>query len=734
MWALLAATAALYLWTLDESAYGNKFYAAAAQAGSESWKAFFFGSSDAANSITVDKPPASLWPMGLSVRLFGLGSWQVMVPQALIGVATVAVLYAAVRRRSGAVAGLVAGGVLALTPVAALMFRYDNPDALLCLLSVAAVSFTLRALEDARTRWLLLAGACLGFGFLTKTLQAWLIVPAIAVGYAVCAPTPLARRLWQLLAAGAAMAVAGGWWVAAVELWPKSSRPYVGGSEHNSFLELTFGYNGLGRINGDENGTTGSRQQWGSTGLGRLFGTDMGGQIAWLLPAALVLLAAGLWVTWRAARTDARRAAFLVWGGSLLTTFLIFSFMSGIFHEYYNIALAPYIAALVGMGSVALWERRASPVAVAVAVVTVAGTAVWSYTLLNRSAGWLPWLRWAVLVGALVAAVGLLAAALASRARGGGPDGAPADSLAGTPVGSPRAADGSADGASDGASGGASDGFSGAAPAGAVRPAGGPYGRLALGAAGLGLAAALAGPLAYTLNTVNTGHHGAIVIAGPPVKGMPALAGVTRGGRAGAAGGAGAAGAPGAGGAGAPGQAHGTGQGAGAGAGVDTRVPGGNPAAQAAGLLALVEGLEPGHRVTALLARDADRYRWTAATVTSNVAASYQLAARKPVMAVGGFHGSDPSPTLARFQEYARQGRIHYFIAPAGLTTGSLTGGPGGGAAGAGGQAGAGARAAADRLRKNTAFRITAWVEQTFAKTTVDGTVLYDLTRPKPTG
>ncbi len=255
--ALLLGTLVLYLYDLSASGYANSFYSAAVQAGSQSWKALFFGSSDAANAITVDKPPAALWPMDLSVRIFGLGPWQILAPEALMGVATVGVLYAAVRRRFGPGAGLIAGAVLALTPVAALMFRFNNPDALLALLMVTAVYFVLRALEDARTKWLLLAGAVLGLAFLTKTLQAWLIVPPLALVHGVCAPTALRRRLLQLLYATAVMVLAGGWWVAIVQLWPASSRPYIGGSQDNSFLSLTFGYNGFGRITGDETGSVG---------------------------------------------------------------------------------------------------------------------------------------------------------------------------------------------------------------------------------------------------------------------------------------------------------------------------------------------------------------------------------------------------------------------------------------------------------------------------------------------
>ncbi|MBP0458165.1 glycosyltransferase family 39 protein, partial [Streptomyces montanisoli] len=487
--ALLLLTAVLELWNLGASGYANSFYSAAAQAGSSSWKAFLFGSSDAGNSITVDKPPAALWPMALSVRLFGLGSWQILVPQALMGVGTVAVLYAAVRRRFDAVAGLLAGAALALTPVASMMFRFNNPDALLALLMTSTVYCVLRALEGARTKWLVWAGVLLGLGFLTKTLQAFLIVPPLTLVYAVCAPGRTARRVGQLLAAGAAMVVAGGWWVALVQLWPAASRPYIGGSQDNSFLELTFGYNGFGRITGDETGSVGGLGGdapgggggpgggagfggGGTVGIGRVFGDALGGQVSWLVPAALLLLVAGLLMTRRAPRTDTVRSAFLVWGGSLLATAAVFSFMAGIFHQYYTVALAPYIAALVGMGASLLWRERGRPFAAAALCVVVLATAVWSYVLLGRTPGYLPWLRWVVL------ACGVLTAActpLSRRSRGG------------------------------------------------------------VAVAALAVVAALAGPFAYTMTTVTTPHTGSIIAAGPSsAGGMPGFGGgMPRGGQAG---------------------------------------------------------------------------------------------------------------------------------------------------------------------------------------------------------
>ena len=252
---LLIATAGFYLYGLSVNGWANSFYSAAVQAGSQSWKAFFYGSSDAANSITVDKPPASLWIMALSVRVFGLSSWAILVPQALMGVASVGVLYATVRRHFGAGAGLLAGAVLATTPVAVLMFRFNNPDALLVLLLTIAAWAAVRATEKGSTRWLVLVGALIGFGFLTKMLQALLIVPGISLAFLVAAPTSLGRRIRSLLIAGVAMIVSAGWWIAIVELVPAAARPYIGGSQTNSILELTLGYNGFGRLTGNETGS-----------------------------------------------------------------------------------------------------------------------------------------------------------------------------------------------------------------------------------------------------------------------------------------------------------------------------------------------------------------------------------------------------------------------------------------------------------------------------------------------
>src|SRR5690349_12638680 len=266
---LLATTAVLYLWGLGSSGWAKAFYSAAVQAGTVSWKAFFFGSSDAANSITVDKTPGALWIMDLSARIFGVNSWSILVPEALMGVATVALLFATVKRWYGPAAGLIAGAVSALTPVAVLMFRFNNPDAMLVLLMVAGAYATVRAIENGSTKWLMLAGASVGFGFLAKMLQALLVVPAYALAYLIAGPPRLGRRIGQLLLAGLALVVSAGWYIAIVELVPASMRPYIGGSQTNSLLELTLGYKGLGRLSGDGTGSVGGGGGgggWGATG------------------------------------------------------------------------------------------------------------------------------------------------------------------------------------------------------------------------------------------------------------------------------------------------------------------------------------------------------------------------------------------------------------------------------------------------------------------------------------
>lgn len=631
---LLALTAALYIVNLSVSGYANSFYSAAVQAGSVNWEAFFYGSSDAANSVTVDKPPASLWIMALSVRLFGLSSFSILLPEALMGVATVAVLYVMVRRHFSPQTALLAGAALAITPVAALMFRFNNPDALLVLLSVLATYFTLRGIESGRVRWVLWAGVMVGLGFLTKQLQAFLILPALAGVYAFASPVTVGKRMLHLLGALGTVILSAGWWVAIVELVPANMRPYIGGSQSNSFLELTFGYNGLGRLTGDETGSvtaggggTTSGGMWGETGVARLFLGEFGGQITWLLPAALIVLAIGFVLLRRAPRIDGRRALLALLGGTLLVTALAFSFMAGIFHAYYTVALAPSIAGVVAIGGSLLWSKRAALWARIAASVTVLVTAGWAFVLLSRAEDWLPWLKFVVLAVGMITAFALL---FAARSRA----------------------------------------VATAALVGAI-------------------VTGLLGPAAYSLQTASSAHTGSIVSAGPSVSGS--TGGPGGGGRPGGGGGQPPTGGFG-------GQAEGsttTGGPGMAGAGGDGGAGGGG----AGGL----NGDAASSEVVELLTAGASSYTWAAATVGSGNAASYQLATLEPVMPIGGFNGSDPTPTLAEFEAYVAAGRIHYFIG-----SGSV------------GTANGGSSASVD---------IAAWVADNFTARTVDGVTLYDLTR-----
>ncbi|WP_433875946.1 glycosyltransferase family 39 protein [Sinomonas atrocyanea] len=644
--ALLTATAFTYLWNLTNSGWANEFYAAAVQAGSKDWTAWFFGSIDAGNAITVDKPPAAFWLPGLLGRLFGFTSFTMLLPEALMGVASVALLYAAVKRVSGPAAGLIAGAALAATPVAALMFRFNNPDAMLTFCLVAAAYTTVRAVEKAGWKWLVGAGALIGLAFLTKMLQGVIIVPALGLAYLWAAPTTLRRRLVHLLGAlGGIVAVAGAY-ILAFTLTPASARPYMAGSQTNSFLELTFGYNGLARIFGNRagggqggfggaaaggsasdaaaaaggfaGGAPGGAPGGGNAGFGgtagilRMFGTSFGTEISWLLPAALILLVAGLWFTRRAVRTDRVRASLIVWGGWTLLTAAVFSFMSGTIHPYYAIALAPGIAGVVGIGSAELWRGRAYWPSRIILAVTVLATSIWTVVLLGRDASWLPWLRVVIVVLGVLAAIGLV-----------------------------------------------------------VR-----VDRLKAGAIAVAVAALLAGGLgtaAFTVATAAVGHSGAIPTSGP--SGGEGF-GAARAGfgqardRAAAEGGE---------------TADATGQPA---AGVGS--PGGPGGASASS------------EVVALLQQTTTK--WSAATNGSNSAAALELASNTNVIAMGGFTGSDPYPSLDQFKALVADGEVTYYIAGGGM--GGGFGGRGGG---------------------SDTSAIAQWVEANFQAQTVGSTTVYRL-------
>ena len=591
--ALLAATAVLYVWGLGSSGWANNFYAAAVQAGTQDLKAFLFGSLDPGNAITVDKPPASLWVMVLSARLFGFSAFSMLLPEALMGVGAVALLFVTVRRCSGPAAGLIAGTVLALTPVAALMFRYNQPDALLTLLLTAAAYFMVRAIESGSTRWIALAGTVIGFAFLTKMLQAALVVPGFALVFLLAAPGRLSKRVWQLLVGVAAIVVSAGWFIALVSLWPARSRPYIGGSTDNSLLQLALGYNGIERVAGAGGIPGGDNPMFGGpSGIGRLFALSMGTEISWLLPAALIGLIAGVWFTASTPRTGRLRAHLLLWGGWLLVSGAVFSLMHGVIHPYYTVALAPAIAALIGISVRELWRGREFTGSRMVLAAMSATTGVWAFILLDRTPTWLPALRWIVLIGAIAVAPVIA-------------------------VGAHR------------------------------------LGRTAAATAAAALLFGVVAPAAYTIDTVARSHAGPIPTSGP----------------------AGAAFGPG---------PWGPGPG-----GPPRSRPADNNAAYNNALQALLRG---------------DETRWAAASVGSMSASSLELQTGASVMAIGGFRGSDDSPTLHQFQQYVAAQQIHYFIADG--------------------------KARPTDDQSPTAADITTWVQQHFTPTDVGGTPVYDLSSP----
>jgi 4-amino-4-deoxy-L-arabinose transferase-like glycosyltransferase len=402
----------LYTWSLAAVGYGNSYYAAAVKSASVSWKALFFGSIDPGSFITVDKSPAAFWVQGLSARIFGFSSLSMLLPEAIAGVASVLILHRLVRKWAGDWAAHLAALAFAFTPVAVLMFRYNNPDALLTLLCLGAAWALWSAVETGRTRTLVLAAVLVGLAFNTKMLQAFLVLPAFILVYLVAGKPQLGKRLVQLTAALVALIVSSGWWVAIVALWPASARPFVGSTSNNSILSLVFGYNGLSRIFGNSSGGAGPPGVGGATfggtpGWLRMFNSANGGQISWLLPLAGAGLVGGLWLTRHARRTDRGRAGWLLWGGWAVVSVAVFSLSQGIFHQYYSVQLAPAVAALAGAGAVTLWRLgRTNRWLRWILPVTVVATAGWAVALLERTPSYAPWLQVAIPIGAALAAAG----------------------------------------------------------------------------------------------------------------------------------------------------------------------------------------------------------------------------------------------------------------------------------------------------------------------------------------
>ncbi len=365
LWAVLILAAVLYSWDLSRNGDANTFYAAAVLSGTESWKAFFYGSLDSASFITVDKPPFAFWVMGISARIFGFNSWSLLLPQAAEGVAAVAVVYAAVRRsvasltgeRGAYAAALIAALVLTLTPVVVAIDRDDNPDTMLTLLLVLGAWGLLESLRAGRAErghpllWLMLSAVAFGLAFNTKMLEGFIALPVLPVVYLIAADGRLRARFGRLLAAGGVLAVITLSWMTIVDLIPKGSRPYVGSSANDTVWNLAVGYNGFGRITGNTRAglpgggtglgaapgpapgtggafggggggglgeiahrTAGFGGLGGQAGIGRMFASTLGGQISWLIPFAAIALIGTLILIGRRPRTDLARASVIAVG------------------------------------------------------------------------------------------------------------------------------------------------------------------------------------------------------------------------------------------------------------------------------------------------------------------------------------------------------------------------------------------------------------------------------------
>ncbi|GAA2940566.1 MULTISPECIES: ArnT family glycosyltransferase [Streptomyces] len=641
--AILALAAVLYSWNLSGSSL-NSFYSAAVLSGTQSWKAWFFGSLDAGNFLTVDKPPLALMVMGLSCRVFGYGTWQMMAPLVVAALATIWILHSSVKRVFGHAAAAVAALVLALTPITVAINRDNNPDTLLVFLMVAGAALGLRAVRGGRLLPLLGSAACFGLAFNTKMLQGYIALPAVFAVYLYAAKPALVKRVVNLVAAAVVLAVSSLWWAAAVSLVPASERPYIGGSTDGTAWNLIMGYNGLGRILGGEGngggGGGGGGGFSGTAGLGRMFNDILGGQISWLLPFAGLALVGGLVLCGRAPRTDLTRAALVLWGGWTLLHYLTFALAEGTMHPYYTTALAPGIAALCGGGGVLLLRVfRADRRWAWVLPLGLGVTAVWAAVLLRRASGWNTWLWPSVLVVMALAIAGLFVFR---------------------------------------------SGVSGL--------------RLRLLAVSVTAAvvAAVAGPAAYAWSVPSGSGGGGGMGGTNPTAGPSTGSGFGRPG----GGGGGGRGFPGGSGDGMPGgggrqggnaqtgdrnaQAGGGNAQAGGGfpgGGVPSRGPDGQnaqseraPGGMGGGPGGGGMGGGASSELVSYLKKHQDGAEWLLAVSSSQGAAQLIVSSGEPVISMWGWSGSDKAMTLARLKELVKKGELHYI-----QLGGGMGGGPGGG-------------------------------------------------------
>ncbi|MEV6759442.1 glycosyltransferase family 39 protein [Streptomyces sp. NPDC051105] len=624
LWAILLLATALYAWNLS-SVTGNTFYNAAVYSGTKSWKAFFFGALDSGSFITVDKPPFALWVMGLSARAFGYGTWQLMLPMITVGVGSVALLYRLVKRDFGVAAGTIAALVLTLTPITVAINRDTNPDPVLVFLMLLGAAALLKAVRTGRLLPLVWSAVSIGFAFNTKMMQAYVVLPAFFLVYLWAANVSLGRRVRNLAVATVALLVSSAWWMVIVDLIPASSRPYIGGSTDNTVWDLVIGYNGFGRIFGASSsvGSAGNGAGFGgSSGLYRMFNDIMGGQISWLIPFAAIALAGALVLRGRAPRTDARRAALMLWGGWFVLHFLTFSLAEGTFHPYYVTAMAPGIAAVAGAGGVMLHNAFRDGSAAKwgwVLPVAVAASTVWAVFLLQRVSGSGTVYTVAEVVAALggvLAVTGLLVGRFTQRRR--------------------------------------LMGF----------------------AAVAAIVALLAGPAAYSVSAATTAStNGTNPTAGPSTGGGMGGGGGQRPSGS-APSGTGTGTAP----SGSGGQSMGqpptgtgsTGTDSGSSSGTDSSSSSSSSSGSGSGSSSQSQsgrtagGMGGDTQVSSAmityLKKHQDGATWLVAVATDQTASSIILESGQPVISMGGWSGSDDAMTLAKLKSLVKAGKLHYIV------------------------------------------------------------------------
>lgn len=430
----------------------------------DSWHNFFFASYDPGGFVTIDKPPLGFWLEVASAKIFGLTPFSVLLPQALAGVLSVILLYYLVRRHFGEVAGLLAALALAVYPISVVTARFQTIDSTLALVLLLGAWAVLRAAETGRLRWLLLSAVLVGIGFNIKMLEAYLVVPAFGVLYLLAGPRGVWKRIGHLVLAGILLLVVSLSWAVAVDMTPPSQRPYVGSSQDNSELNLALGYNGLNRLFGQQFGrgstssqsnahnghggtsaatpsSTGAKgntaqtkgntaqrkqQQAGGRGFGGMFGTgtpgpfrlfsqSLAGQIAWLLPLAIlgaIALACQRRPRWQ---EDRQQQSLVLWGMWLLTMGTFFS-VSARFQPYYMTEMAPAICALFGIGLVVMWQDYRKPGwrgwLLPLALIATAAEQVY---ILSGYPTWAQWLSPFIIILCLIAVGVLLIARIGRR-------------------------------------------------------------------------------------------------------------------------------------------------------------------------------------------------------------------------------------------------------------------------------------------------------------------------------